>query len=282
VSKMKLLLQTYSLHLAFGRHTDCIHYPKKLTMEECLAKAKKWGFAGVQLDPTHLLHGTREYGEQLKRTACELGLSLELGVCGFEPVQLRKKLLFAQSLGACFIRIFDQGPRPRDPNETKKRLDSIRQDVEAIIPDLERTKITLGWENHIDYDTSEQLMVLEEVNHERFRALFDVGNSMAFLEPPLETFRRLKKFIGGVHLKDYAMTGTTFGIKFYGTALGTGVIPLKEMLSVLRNETNLAHLVYEQCIEPKSSDPQESIGFEENTLLKSLRYAKEDLGLEIC
>lgn len=277
-----LALQTYSLHLAFGRHPDCQHYPDKLTLEDCLKKAKKWGFAGVQIDPMHLDNYTQEYARNLRRIAESEGLFLELGVEGFDRNRLREKLNFAETLGGRFIRIFEiVGPRPNDPKIIQQRLDSICREVEDVIPNLGQMDIVLGWENHADYPTSEQLQVLEKINHHNFRACIDIGNSMIFFEPPLETVERLLPFAGGVHFKDYARTGTTFGFKFYGTPLGTGVIPLKEITEILKNQTKLEHVIYEQSIEPKSSDPHESVQFEEQTLLQSVDYAANELGFVI-
>jgi 3-oxoisoapionate decarboxylase len=279
---MKLALQTYSLHLAFGRHSDCTHYPTKLTLEECLGKARAWGFAGVQIDPYHLKTDTIEYGKSLRRLAEQEGLFLELGCEGFASTHLRHQLRFAEALGARFIRVFDVvKPRPKDQEHIQRHLNFISQEVESLIPELEKMEITLGWENHADYTTSEQLLVLQRLNHPRFRACLDIGNSMLFLEPPLATVERLAPFAGGVHLKDYAVTGTTFGLKFYGTALGAGMIPLEGVLEIIKRETMLPHLVYEQSIEPVSDNPAQAIQKEEDFLVQSLAFARTHLGLEI-
>jgi sugar phosphate isomerase/epimerase len=279
---MKLALQTYSLHLAFGRHPDCAHYPTKLTLEECLRKASAWGFAGVQIDPYHLNTNTVEYGRGLQRLAEQEGLFLELGCEGFASTHLRRQLRFAEALGARFIRVFDVvKPRPKDQEQIQHQLNFIGQEVESLITELEKMDITLGWENHADYTTSEQLLVLQRLNHPRFRACLDIGNSMIFLEQPLETVERLTPFVGGVHLKDYAATGITFGLKFCGTALGSGMIHLESVMEILKRETKLTHLVYEQSIEPASDNPAQAIQKEENILVQSLDYAQKHLGLEI-
>jgi sugar phosphate isomerase/epimerase len=279
---MKLALQTYSLHLAFGRHPDCQHYPIKLTLEDCFKKAKKWGFSGVQIDPTHINDYTENNAKYLRNLADSEGLFLEMGVEGFERNHLGKQLQFAQLLGARFVRIFEVvGPRPNDTAQIERRLDFIHAEIEHVLLDLEKMNIVLGWENHADYSTTEQLAVLKQIDHPNFRTCIDIGNSMMFLEPPLETVKKLIPFAGGVHLKDYAVKGTTFGLKFYGTALGKGIIPLKEILSILKQKTDLLHLVYEQSIEPISNDYREAISHEEKTLVQSLRFAHDELGLEI-
>ena len=279
---MKLALQTYSLHLAFGKHPDCQHYSDKITLPACLKKAKKWGFAGVQIDPMHLEGSGENYARHIKKIADEEGLFLELGVQGFEVSHLKNQFQLARWLNVHFIRIFDTvGPRPKDIKKVNQQLDFIQRETEKIIPILEAENIVLGWENHADYSTAEQLRILKQIDHLNFRACIDIGNSMMFLEPPLETVKKLAPFAGGAHFKDYAVTGTTFGLKFYGTALGTGIIPLKEILNVLNSETNLTHLVYEQSIEPISNDPQEAVLHEELTVMRSLEYARSELGLEV-
>ena len=279
---MKLALQTYSLHLAFGKHPDCQHYLDKITLPECLKKARDWGFAGVQIDPMHLAGSDENYARQIKKVADAEGLFLELGVQGFETSHLKKQIQFARWLNVQFIRVFDVvHSRPKEIKKVNQQLDFIQQEIEKIIPTLEAENIVLGWENHADYSTTEQLAVLKQIDHPNFRACIDIGNSMMFLESPVETVKKLIPFAGGVHLKDYAVTGTTFGLKFYGTALGTGIIPLKEILSILKQKTDLHHLVYEQSIEPISNDYREAISHEEKTLVQSLRFARDELGLEI-
>lgn len=279
---MKLALQTYSLHLAFGKHPDCQHYPDKITLSACLKKAREWGFAGVQIDPMHLEGSDEYYARQIKKIADEEWLFLELGVQGFEASHLEKQIQLARWLNVHFLRVFDVvHPRPKEIEKVNQQLYFIEREIEKIIPILETEKIVLGWENHADYSTAEQIRILKAIDHPNFRACIDIGNSMMFLEPPLETVTKLTPFAGGVHLKDYAVTGTTFGLKFYGTVLANGVIPLKEIINVLKSETNLTHLVYEQSIEPISDDPCKAVLHEEQILEKSLAYARDELGIEI-
>lgn len=279
---MKLALQTYSLHLAFGKHPDCQHFPVKITLPVCLKKAKKWGFAGVQIDPMHLEGADENYARQIKQIAEEEGLFLELGVQGFEASHLKNQLQLARWLTVHFIRVFDiVRLRPKDLKKVNQQLDFIQREVEKVIPILEAENIVLGWENHADYSTAEQLRILKKIDHPNFRACIDIGNSMMFLEPPMETVKQLTPFAAGVHLKDYAVVGTTFGLKFYGTALGNGIIPLKEILAILKQKANLDHLVYEQSIEPISNDYRKAVSHEEETLVQSLNFARSELGLEI-
>jgi len=275
-------MQTYSLHLAFGKHPDCQHFPEKINLAECLKRAKKWGFTGVQIDPVHLEGSDENYTRQIKKNADEEGLFLELGVQGFETSHLKKQIQLAHWLNIHFLRVFDiVRPRPKNLKKVNQQLDFIRGEIEKIIPTLEAENIVLGWENHADYSTTEQLTVLKQIDHPNFRACIDIGNSMMFLEPPLETVIKLLPFAGGVHLKDYAVTGTTFGLKFYGTVLGKGIIPLKKIVSILKQKTDLHQLVYEQSIEPISNDYREAISHEEATLVQSLKFAQSELGLEV-
>ncbi len=278
---MKLALQTYSLHLAFGRHPDGRHHATRMSLEQCLHKARLWGFCGVQIDPMHLIEQSRSYANLLKKIAAEEHLLLELGVMGFSRAHLLEQIRFAEWLEARFVRVFEVvGPRPHLALQIQKKLDSISREVESVLPDLEKSGVLLGWENHVDYTTSEQLMVLQRLNHPLFRACIDIGNSMAFLESPLQTVQRLAPFAGGVHFKDYALQGTTFGFKYYGVALGSGVIPLTDILAVLQNETALHHVVYEQSIDPVSGQEQEAVQYEEQILVKSLQYAFQELKME--
>ena len=278
---MRLGLQSFSLHLAFGLHPDCAHYPDKLSLESCLAKARAWGFSAVQIDPVHLTDRSPGYLERIRALADELGLVLELGILGFEVAALRGELEVASALGVRFVRTFDSiCRRLSDPRQVEQRLGGITRSIEAVLPQLEERGIVLGWENHVDYTTSEQLGVLRQFESPYFRSCLDIGNVVAFREDPLEAARRLAPYAGGVHLKDYGVRASPSGVLFHGTPLGEGLLPLKAILDVLERETQLDHLVYEQSVPPVSEDPGESVRHEEEVLLKSLEYARRELNLE--
>ena len=279
---MRLGLQSFSLHLAFGLHPDCIHYPGKLSLEGCLAKARDWGFEAVQIDPLHLTDRSPGYLERIRARADELGLVLELGILGFELTTLRGELEVASALGARFVRTFDSiCRRQADPRQVVQRLEGIGRSIEAVLPVLEERGIVLGWENHVDYTTSEQLGVLRQFQSPYVRSCLDIGNVVAFREDPLEAARRLAPYAGGVHLKDYGVSASPSGVLFHGTPLGEGLLPLKGILDVLERETALDYLVYEQSVPPISADPGESVRHEEEVLLKSPEYAERELHLEL-
>jgi 3-oxoisoapionate decarboxylase len=281
---MKLGLQTYSLHLAFGKHPDCKHHPEKLkiSLEDSIEKAAGWGFSTLQIDPVHLNNKSAAYGAKIAKLAKDRGITLELGIGGFHYDTLMEQLHIAEAMDADFVRIFaDTGERDNTPESIKEALNYIARNVEKALPFLEQAKIVLGWENHGDFSTDEQISVLSKISHPQFRSCIDVGNAICFLEKPLETVEKLAPWAGGVHFKDYNVSSATFGIKFFGTALGTGILPLKEIVTIIRNRTQLDHLIYEQSIQPVSDNPEESIWFESRTIEKSIRYAVDYLNLEI-
>ena len=279
---MRLGLQSFSLHLAFGLHPDCMHYPDKLSLEGCLAKAREWGFAAVQIDPIHLTDRSPGYLERIRALAHGLGLMLELGILGFDLAGLRPELEVASALGVRFVRVFDSiCRRLNDPRQVEERLEGIARSIKAVLPELEERGIVLGWENHVDYTTTEQLGLLQRFENPYFRSCMDIGNVIAFREDPLESARRLASYAGGVHLKDYGVRASPSGVLFHGMPLGEGLLPLKGILEVLERETQIEHLVYEQSVPPINEDPGESVRHEEEVLVKSLKYAERELGLEV-
>ncbi len=279
---LKLGLQSYSLHLAFGLHPDCRHYPDKLSLFECIDKAADWGFAVLQIDPVHLAEDSISYGRMLEKRARDAGIKLELGVGGFDAEHVRKKLQFARTIGADFIRIFaDTGARETDPEKLEGSKKYIEANVEKLLPELEKSGITLGWENHGDFSTDEQLAILQKIDHPNFRSCLDIGNALVFVEKPMETVKKLAAYAGGVHFKDYNVSSATFGVMFYGTALGSGFLPLKEITAYLQKHTDIEHLIYEQSIAPVNDDPEESKAHEEKTIIESIEYARNELGVQI-
>jgi sugar phosphate isomerase/epimerase len=78
------------------------------------------------------------------------------------------------------------------------------------------------------------------------------------------------------HIKDYVIVPTNYGCKITGVELGKGILPLREIVRIIREESPLEHLVLELPIEAES-DEEKSLEKEDNAVRKSVSYCREVL-----
>lgn len=74
-------------------------------------------------------------------------------------------------------------------------------------------------------------------------AVYDSGNSIPFYQDPLEEARLLAPHVRTTHIKDHVLVRADGVVWSVGTPLGTGRIPLPEIVEVLRTAPHLSRLM---------------------------------------
>lgn len=235
---MRLGLDSYSYHLAAGLWEFSPRENPPMGLEHFLRKASELGLGGVQLcDARHL--DSLEYGyiSDLRQQAASLGLYVELGTSGTNPDHLQNMVRAAHVLGSPLVRTYVGSPRPASPDGMAQLISSAAEELAGVTPVCARYQVGLALENHQDLTAEELLDLLELVDSPWVGICFDTGNPLALLEDPLEAAQALSPFIRTVHLKDYQVVARSNGFVLVGCALGEGVLPLAELLDLLRSET---------------------------------------------
>lgn len=98
------------------------------------------------------------------------------------------------------------------------------------------TGLRYALENHQDYTAEELATAFERVGSPDIGIFLDTGNSIALLEDPVETARRLAPFTFGVHLKEYAVAPAEGGFQMLGVTLGEGVVDNSTILDIINRE----------------------------------------------
>jgi sugar phosphate isomerase/epimerase len=123
----------------------------------------------------------------------------------------------------------------------------------AIKPAVERHRLHLGIENHKDWTAAELAALLKRLDSPYIGACVDFGNNVAFLEDPLELVTTLAPWAVTTHLKDMAVRRYERGFELSEVPLGAGILPLGEMIRVLRQAKPDIHF----CLEMITRDPLE-------------------------
>ncbi len=105
--------------------------------------------------------------------------------------------------------------------------------LQLAAPIVEKYKLPLAVENHKDHRNDERVALLEFISSEYVGACVDTGNSIALLEDPLETVRKLAPWARSVHIKDQALAPYDDGFLLADIPLGRGYLDLRSMVEIL-------------------------------------------------
>ncbi len=137
----------------------------------------------------------------------------------------------AEKLNASYIRILaDLEPNPVDEVDDEYIVSVLKE----LVPIAEQYNVTLLVEtNGVYSDTARLVKVLEAVGSRKVAALWDMHHPYRFAgETPEQTIANLGEYIKYTHIKDSVMTADG---KVEYKIMGTGDIPVKEMLTALES-----------------------------------------------
>ncbi|MDN3293812.1 sugar phosphate isomerase/epimerase family protein [Streptomyces ficellus] len=221
--------------------------------------AAETGYHGVELrahpeEPVHpglVAHERRAVVEEFARAGVEI-----LTVAGYARVaeagddegvyeELHGLLYLAADLGASYVRVFPGGGE-QDPAETDATAARRLGVAAEIAADLD---VRILVETHDSHRTGADVArIVGAVGHKNVGALWDVMHPWLAGEDPVATHAVLAPYLGYVQVKDIASTQDTTPV-----ALGAGVLPLAECLSLLRGQ-GWACWEYEKRWYPQAAD----------------------------
>ncbi len=158
--------------------------------------------------------------------------------------KIRDGIRTASKLGAPYVRVFGGDSIAGFTSATA--LDHLIECFKSLMPMCAEHKVTLGIENHAGFPgtAAESKKVVEGVDDEHFKALFDTGNWLRTDQDPLKAAKELKGLVGLVHVKDMVKlpAGSTDPEAFKSgrtttllkkATVGEGDVPNAEIMKVL-------------------------------------------------
>jgi sugar phosphate isomerase/epimerase len=117
--------------------------------------------------------------------------------------------------------------------------------------------IDIAIENHGDFTSAQLKTLLDEVGHSRVGACLDTGNSLFRKEDSLHCARTLAPYVKSMHLKDWTMRFEADGTPDWTEAvLGTGQVPVKEMLRIATAANPGLYIALEAPVRPGSDETE--------------------------
>ncbi|MDX2035366.1 MAG: sugar phosphate isomerase/epimerase family protein [Isosphaeraceae bacterium] len=229
---------------------------------QALAHVKSLGLDGLQfLEPSALAADLdpARLGEIRDQAAAD-GLYLEIGIPSPNPVRrsravgrtvepdehadaLRREVEAAKLLGVRHIRAYigDRHDRFRTDTPWATQLDASADVIRRLSPLLRDLGLRIAIETHADLTVAEILRLLDVLGTDTAGVTLDTGNLFMRLEDPLPAATRLAPYVLATHLKDAVVFPTDRGLAWQSRPLGSGLVPLPEILTLLaRHHPDLA------------------------------------------
>ena len=168
-----------------------------------------------------------------------------------EIERVKKEVLVAQALGVDKMRhdaTFGFNSGEEKARSFEYYLPKIAEGCREITKFASELGIKTMVENHGRYsqDSARIEMLVNEVDHDNFGVLLDVGNFMCVDEDPVEAVGRLISYAFHVHFKDFHVkNGSTFnpgpgwfytryGTYLRGAIIGHGDLPLSQCMNIIK------------------------------------------------
>ena len=272
---MKLGLDSYSYHLAFGAHAD-FEPENKMSLFQFIERTAELGLDGFQIDPMHLEHRDDGYLGEILSLKKEKNLFLEYGTIGIEAENLANELDICLKLESPVLRTFIGFDRYDKSVRIKQEIERSIDQLTRIKARAEAVDVRIAIENHGDVTSDELVAIIQQVDSPNIGICLDLGNSMMTLEEQLRAATKMAPYAFTTHFKDYAVGMTNYGFKVFGVALGDGNIDLHAALRILKEKANLDRIILEIPVEA-GADEKRTLEKEDDCVRRSVEFARHVL-----
>ena len=293
---MLLGLHTYSLYLhGIGQAwADFkLPWPRQLSTFELFDLAVKLGLDGLHLDDGVLENLDKTYLQEVNAAAAERGLyleynfSMDMGGMGIGiQHDLNEAITTAAALGADIVKVSMDLVRPRPVAASRFHPDIIAQmksfaeRLKNSAPAAEDAGIKIAVENHCDSFSEEILWLLDRLDHPTVGACIDTVNALMVTEDPMQAIENLSPRAFTNHFRDDRIEFQRYGFKLTGAAVGEGDIDMKRAYDIIKNRSGMRRINIETEMEIPLDDMQTALQMELDTIKRSIRFCREELGIQ--
>ena len=215
--------------------------------------------------PLHALD--RAQLASLNKDAQDAGILVEVGTRGVQPNNLHTYIGIAAELCSPILRtlLHDAGGAPRIP-EARRR-------IEAVLPELEASRIVLAIENHDFYTTEELASLIADINSPYVKVCLDPVNNYGLGESLKEVLRALSEYTVNFHCKDYVISRkpSQLGFDVVGAPTGTGMLDMALCRKSLPD--GLSYVV--ELWTPWQGEIEKTMAMEDDWAHRSMRFLHE-------
>ena len=212
------------------------------------------GMGGVQFLEPSVIDPELDHGKLagFRRLADATGLYLEVGLPSPNPIRRARELGRAvsaseharalwpqlEAVAALDCRharayVGDRHDRFRSDVSWPDQVAATLEVLRLLTPRLLELNLTMAIETHADFTTSELLGLLDRLDSRAFGVTLDTGNLLMRLDDPLERSRSWLPRVFSTHIKDAVLAFTPRGLCWQARPVGSGILPMPEMLALL-------------------------------------------------
>jgi 3-oxoisoapionate decarboxylase len=144
----------------------------------------------------------------------------------FEKVMKQASVLGSKVIG-CSFGFKDRPNKISTLAAWDKHVENCRARLKQLVDIASDYKIVVAVENHLDFTVEELRDLVASVNSPYAGVVFDVGNTIATLDDPIEAAEILGPYVVATHYKDFAIEEVARGFRFTMVPLGAGSLNLK-------------------------------------------------------
>lgn len=258
---------TYGWSIGVGGYPS----PKEpLTALDILSRARDYGLGVVQIAdnlPVDALSSSAL--AELKASAGEWNIELEIGTVGVQPSHLLHYLELAKYLGAKLVRslVSEVGSRP-----------NLRQAgawLKQALPAFESAGVCLALENYEGNTSGELAALVRDAASPCLGICLDTVNSLGAMETPAMVVAALAPYVHSLHIKDFdiARAESRMGYVVSGRPAGEGLLDIDWLLAEIRRAGPEPNLILELWT-PYQGTVEETIRLEAEWADRSIRFLK--------
>ncbi len=127
----------------------------------------------------------------------------------------------------------DRHDRFRSDVPWPAQIDATIEVIRLLSPQLSDLKIKVAIETHADLTAHELNAMLDRIGRDVAAVTLDTGNLVMRLDEPVEAANLLAPSVVATHVKDAVLAFTPRGLCWQARPVGSGIIPLPDILSAV-------------------------------------------------
>lgn len=206
---------------------------------------------------------------ELSAVADGLGIRLELGTRGVQPVHLRRYLHIAALLNVTLVRSV---LNTADHRPTSAEAEALLREV---LPDFAAADVTIALETYEQVHSTTLVDVVSRIDSPHLGICSDPANCVAALESPSELIERVAPYVANMHIKDFAFTRRDgwVGFSLVGVPLGDGLLDYTGMIAAIEPERRGINQIIEHWL-PWQGDAEATCRMEVDWTAHNVNYVR--------
>jgi len=200
--------------------------------------------------------------------AASLGLTIEIGTRGVEPVRLRRYLKLAAWFNAVLVRTLIHTLRSRPS------LEQAEKQIREVLPEFEAQGVTLGIENYESHSCCGLVALVRRLESRQVGVCLDTVNSLGALETPQNVVETLAPLTVSLHVKDFVIerTPSRMGFVVRGAPAGSGKLDIPWLLGKMPPGNDVS-VILEQW-PPFRASVEATVAMEKEWARRGIQYLR--------